>query len=267
MKIRIRRKSSTSAAKGIPVFLLVTYLVALAFYIVLMEYARVPNTIPQVASLGMSAQGLFLGAFSLGFLSLFLISLLTAISILLKWKRGASIGTPGLGAAIAVGLLMGASFTLIPITRQQPQLSSVQDSSGGFTLVVYYNSTTLTIGRNLTMKYVLTDDSYQLVTPYQFFGGQFSMVFYNSTGKQVVAFRAPVAFKLATNQYNVALQPGESWNTLLSWNGTVIPLNGTRYIASPGEYSLASYAVLNDVNASLYVVLHPPNISIKVVKG
>jgi len=267
LKIRIRRKSSTPAAKGIPIFLLVTYLVALAFYIVLMEYARTPNSIPQVASLEKSTQGLFLGAFSLGFLSLLLILLLTAISALLKWKRSASIGAPGLGAAIAIGLVVGASLTFVPTTQQRLQLSSAQDSSGGFTLVVYYNSTILTIGRDLTMKYVLTDDSYQLVTPYQFFGGQFSMVFYDSAGKQVVAFRAPVAFKLATNQYNVALQPGESWSTLLSWNGTVIPLNGKRFTATPGEYSLGSYAVLNDANASLYVVLHPPSISIKLVEG
>jgi hypothetical protein len=117
------------------------------------------------------------------------------------------------------------------------------------------------------MRYVLTDDSYKLVTPYIYFGGQFSMVYYNSTGKQVVAFRAPITFKLTSSQYNVGLQPGERWDTLLSWDGTVIPLNGTRYLASPGEYSLASYAVLNDVNASLYVVLHPPDIGVRIVKG
>jgi len=232
-----------------------------------MEYMQLPNGFPLIASLDRSTQGLFLGAFSLGFFSVFLISLLVASSALLMTKRSASLGMPGLGAAIVAGLVVGASFTLIPTTQQQPQLQSVQDSSGGFTLVVYYDSTTLTIGKNLTMRYVLSDNSYQLVTPYYLFGGQFSMVFYDSTGKQAVAFRAPVTFKLTPSQYYVALQPGESWSTLLSWNGTIIPANGTRYLASPGEYSLASYAVLDDVNASLYVVLHPPDIHVVVASS
>jgi hypothetical protein len=146
-----------------------------------------------------------------------------------------------------------------------PGLYSEQDSGQGFRFVVYYNSTTLTIGKNLTFKYVLTDDSYQLVTPYYLFGGQFSMVFFNSTGGQVVAFRAPITFTLTNLTTSVELNPGEVWSSLLSFNGTIISLKGTRSIIRPGSYSLSSYAVLQDANASLYVDLHPPGISIGVV--
>jgi len=93
------------------------------------------------------------------------------------------------------------------------------------------------------------------------------MVFYNSTGKQVVASNAPIAFNRLPNQYNVALQPGEVWSTSLEWDGLVTPVNGSRYMAPPGEYTLASYAVLQDANASLYVELHTPSIPITLIKG
>ena len=134
-------------------------------------------------------------------------------------------------------------------------------------MVVNYNSTTLTLGNNLTLKYTLTDNSFYLTTPFYYFGGQFSMVFYNSLGKQVVAFSAPITFARNASQYMVALQPGQTWSTKLQWDGLVIPVNASRYMAPVGDYTLASYAVLQDANASLYVELQPQTIPITLVRS
>ena len=47
----------------------------------------------------------------------------------------------------------------------------------------------------------------------------------------------------------------------------MIPLNGSRYTVSPGRYTLASYAVLQDANVSLYVMLHTTDITVTIVKS
>jgi hypothetical protein len=266
--MRLRARSGKGHdVKRAPVFLLVVYAAALASYAILLRL-HFGVALPLVASVGPSGEGVFLGAFSVGYLSLAVLTLLSAAS-LVAWREGASgLSWQAAGAGVALGLVVGGSLTLIPLQRPSPRwLNSVQDSRDGFTLVVNYNSTTLVLGRNLTFQYVLTDDSYQLTTPYYLFGGQFSMVFYNSTGGQVVAFRAPITFNRAATQYTVQLIPGERWTTLLSWDGTVIPLNGSRYMVSPGRYTLASYAVLQDANVSLYVMLHAPDIPVTIVKG
>jgi hypothetical protein len=266
--LRIRARSSKGTdLRNAPVFLLVVFLVAFTFYLLLL-HLRVEATAPLIASLGPSSEGFFFGPFSLGYLSSLTFTVL-GISSLIARRRGApTISWQGLGAGTAVGLLVGGSFTLIPAVQPSSDwLHAVKDTEGGFTLVVNYNSTTLTLGRNLTMQYVLTDDSYQLTTPYHLFGGQFSMVYYDSTGRQVVAFRAPITFNRAATQYSVELQAGERWTTLLSWDGTIIPLNGTGYMAGAGRYTLASYAVLQDANVSLYVVLHTPDIPVNIVRG
>jgi hypothetical protein len=267
LKIKRRSKGNTgSVVKSIPLFLLVLFIVAVAFCLVLESVFHLASALPLIASLGASPQGVYLGSFSLGFLSIFLVLILAGLSMWMHHTGGASVSKAGAGTAIVMGLLLGSGFAMAPVPQvSNPGLYSVQDSGQGFRFVVYYNSTTLTIGKNLTVKYVLTDDSYRLITPYYLFGGQFSMVFFNSTGGQVVAFRSPITFRFTNTTTNVELSPGEVWNSLLSFNGTIISLKGTHSIIRPGIYSLSSYAVLQDANVSLYVDLHPPDISVAAV--
>ncbi|MDE1854004.1 MAG: hypothetical protein KGI38_09730 [Thaumarchaeota archaeon] len=252
---------------NLPVVFLGAYALALLLYATLILFAVVPDSLGVVESLKNSPYGLELGGYSIGYLSILVMVVLAFISI---WGRKGRIWISKSGAAsmVILGLILGSSFAAVS-TSVPPRnwLYNVQDSEQGFNLTVFYNSTTLTLGKNLTMRYTLTDDSYSLTTPYYLFGGQFSMVFYNSTGKQVVAFRAPIAFAREADQHTVKLEPGETWSTLLDWDGLIIPLNGSSYMASPGHYNLASYAALQDANASLYVVLHPSNITVSVVTG
>ena len=266
MKIKRRSKGNTgSVVKNIPPFLLVLFIVAVAFYLVLESVLHLGSALPLIASLGASPQGVYLDSFSLGFLSIFLILILAGLSVWMRHTGEVSVSKASAGTAIVMGLLLGSGFAMAPVPRvNNPGLYSVQASGQGFRFVVYYNSTTLTIGKNLTVKYVLTDDSYQLVTPYYLFGGQFSMVFSNSTGGQVVAFRSPITFRFTNTTTSVELNRGEVWNSLLSFNGTIVSLKGIRTLIRPGSYSLSSYAVLQDANVSLYVDLHPPDIPIVV---
>jgi hypothetical protein len=267
LKIKRRSKGNTgSVVKSIPPFLLVLFIVAVAFYLVLESVFHLGSALPLIASIGASPQGVYIGSVSLGFLSISLILILAGLSVWMHHKGGVSVSKAGAGTAIVMGLLLGSGFAMAPVPQvSNPGLYSVQTSGQGFSFVVYYNSTTLTVGKNLTVKYVLTDDSYQLITPYYLFGGQFSMVFLNSTGGQVVAFRAPITFRLTNLTTSVELNPGEVWNSILSFNGTIVSLKGTRSIIRPGSYSLSSYAVLQDANVSLYVDLHPSDISVAVV--
>lgn len=243
------------------------YVLALLLYALLVRFAAVPDSIAAVESLRPSPYGFGVGAYHLGYASVLVIITLAVLSIWQR-KRRAWISGTGAAAILVLGVVLGSSFAVasLSVPSQNP-LQSVQDSEQGFTLVVTYNSTTVTLGKNLTMRYTLTDDSYTLATPYYLFGGQFSMVFYDSAGNQTVAFRAPITFSRQANQYTVLLKPGETWSTLLQWDGRIIPVNGSSYMASPGSYSLESYAVLQDANASLYVVLHPASIPVSVVRG
>jgi hypothetical protein len=266
--LRLRARSGKGTGlRNAPIFFLIVFAASLALYVALIKLHSAA-AISLIASTGPSGEGFSVGYFSVGYVSITILALLSAASLVM-WRRG--VNAPSLqaaGAAVAVGLLVGGAMALIPAQRdEQLWLNSVQDSGGGFTLKVNYNSTTLVLGRNLTFQYVVTDDSYELTTPYYLFGGQFSMVFYNSTGGQVVAFRAPLTFNRAASQLLVELTPGERWTTMLSWDGTVIPLNGSRYTVSPGKYTLASFAVLQDANVSLYVMLHAPDIPVTIVKG
>lgn len=266
MKLRVREKQGRTPVNTSSV-ILGGYLFALLLYALLMRFAAIPDSIAAVESLRPSPYGFGVGAYYLGYVSLLVIVTLALLSV---WQRKgkAWFSVTGAAAILALGIVLGSSFAVASVSvPSQSPLQSVQDSEHGFTLNVYYNSTTVTLGRNLTMRYTLTDDSYTLSTPYYLFGGQFSMVFYDSAGNQTVAFRAPITFSRQANQYTVLLQPGETWSTLLQWDGLIIPLNGSSYMAAPGAYSLQSYAVLQDANASLYVVLHPTSIPISVVSG
>lgn len=265
LKIRPRRKRSAgSVTKSLPLFLLILFVAAVAFYLVTESVLHFTGALPFIGSLAASSQGIYVGGISLGFLSIVVVFILVVLSVTMRVREGISVSWAGAGAAVVTGLLLGMGFTMVPTPQANPWPYSVKYSAQGFTFVVYYNSTTLIIGKNLTVKYVLTDDSYQLVTPYYLFGGQFSMVFFNSTGGQAVAFRAPISFRITSSTVNVELAPGEMWSTILGFNGTIISENGTHSTIKPGGYTLSSYAVLQDANASLYVDLHPSDIHIDI---
>jgi hypothetical protein len=267
MKLPLRRKGSkTPYGKLLFPFLFIVYGVSAFVYILLLHYLRPPNPLPLVASLGSTSYGISIGGISIGYLTIALLLSLAAASVW-AWSRGSTLSMAGVSAAVFVGLLLAAVFTAVSTVSSPPAWKySVQDSLQGFTLEVYYNTTILYLGQNLTLKYVLADNSYSLTTPYNLFGGQFSMVFYNSTGGQVVAFRSPITFEVSGSQEYVQLAPGERWITSLGWNGTIFGANDTRSIALPGTYTLASYVALQDANVSLYAVLHPENISVSILR-
>lgn len=246
--------------------LLGAYVVGLVVYGVLLWRSVVPDSLGAIESLGRSQYGVWTGAFSIGYVSIAAVVVLAALSAD-GARADRKLTLAGAGAMLLVGLVVGASFAAFSLSAQpRGWLHSVQDSQQGFTLTVYYNSTTLDLGTNLTMRYTLTDNSYAVTTPYYMFGGQFSMVFNNSNDERVVAFRAPVSFKTSASTDLVELAPGESWTTYLGWNGTVFSANGTRSVAPAGSYMLGSYVALQDANVtpSLYVVLHPPVIPVTI---
>lgn len=264
MKLRARGKNEPF---NISFVLLGSYAFALLLYVLLIRFVSVPDSIGIVESLKPSPYGFGFGSYSMGYVSAVLLVFLLLLSV---WQRKRKVWISSTGAAsmLLIGVILGSTFAAVSASIPPREwLHSEQDSAQGFTLTVFYNSTTVTLGRNLTMRYTLTDNSYTLTTPYYLFGGQFSMVFYNSTGGQAVAFRAPISFSMSANQYMVQLQPGETWSTLLEWDGLIVPVNGSSYMAPPGSYTLDSYAVLQDANVSLYVVLNPPSIPISVVNG
>ena len=243
------------------------YALALLLYFILVRFSEVPDSLSLVESLKPSAYGLGVGSYSIGYLSIFV--LVVSALLAARWRRRKTfVSKTGAVVVLLLGMLLASSFSVVSFSLPSSKsLYSVQDSGQGFTLTVSYNSTVVTLGTNLTFRYVLTDNSYTLSTPYYLFGGQFSMVVYNSAGKQAVAFRAPITFVRQPSQYSVQLQPGETWSTSLVWDGLIVPTNASSYMAPPGAYTLSSYAVLQDANVSLYVVLNPPNIPITVVSG
>lgn len=260
------RKRPGGPRTNVFLVLLGGYAIGLAVYGVLIWRSAVPDSLGAIESLEASQYGLWTGAFSLGFVSIAAIVVLAALSA--AEARKGKMTPAGVGATLLVGLVVGASFAAVSLSvPPRTSLHSVQDSQQGFTLTVYYNSTTLDLGTNLTMRYTLTDNSYTVTTPYYMFGGQFSMVFYDSSNTQVVAFRAPVSFRPSASTDLVQLAPGERWTTFLGWNGTIFSANGTRSVVVPGTYMLGSYVALQDANVTpnLYVVLHPPDIPVTVV--
>ncbi|MDG6941418.1 MAG: hypothetical protein JRN34_00630 [Nitrososphaerota archaeon] len=262
MKLRSRGTNRTPI--NFAAVILGAYALALFLFAILIRFAVVPDSISLVESLKPSPYGIGVGSYSLGYVSVFVLGISTLLAVWGRKGRGI-VSTPGAIAVFLLGTLLASSFSAVSFSIAPSKwVYSVQDSAQGFTLIVSYNSTVVTQGTNLTIHYALTDNSYTLSTPYYLFGGQFSMVFYNSTGKQVVAFRAPITFTRNASQYTVQLQPGEVWSTNLEWDGLIVPTNASSYMAPPGAYTLSSYAVLQDANASLYVVLNPHNIPITV---
>ena len=261
------RKRTAGPRTNVYLALLGAYVVGLVVYGALLWRSAVPDRLGAVESLGQTQYGVWIGSFSLGYLSIAVVVVLAALSAS-GARKDRKLTLAGAGAMLLVGLVVGASFAAISLSAQpRGWLHSVQDSQQGFTLTVSYNSTALDLGTNLTMRYTLTDNSYTVTTPYDMFGGQFSMVFNNSNNEQVVAFRAPVSFKTSASTDLVELAPGESWTTYLAWNGTIFSRNGTRSVAPPGSYMLWSYIAIQDANVTpnLYVVLHPPDIPVTVV--
>ncbi len=260
--MRRRMKSGSQVritSSGVAFFLLLAYVVSLLVYLAVLAHSRLPSPISLVASLGPSPYGVSLGPVSLGYLSIVLVALLGVASWPRKLRDRHLPSRSVAASAVLVGMLIGSVFS---IASSVPVVHTAQDSEQGFTLAVDYGATTVSLGQNFTAQYVLTDNSYSLTTPSYFFGGQFSMVFNNSAGKQVVAFRSHIDFSTPNGPQYVQLQPGEVWRATLGWNGTVYPSNGTSYAVPPGSYKLISYAVIQDGNASLYVFLHPSDISV-----
>ncbi len=246
-------------SSGVALFLLLAYVVSLLVYLAVLAYGRLPSPISLVASVGPSPYGVPLGPVSLGYLSIVLVVLLGLASWPKERRDRHAPSMSVVASAALVGLLLGS---VLSIASTAPAVATIQDSGQGFTFAVNYGPTTVPLGQNFTAQYVLTDNSYSLTTPSFFFGGQFSMVFNNTAGEQVVAFRSHINFSTPNGPQYVQLRPGEVWKTTLRWNGTVFSTNGTSHVVPSGSYTLISYAVIQDGNASLYVLLHPSDISV-----
>jgi hypothetical protein len=264
-KLTRKRVKKKGRLGSLALLLLVLYLAFLIAYVLILKRSNVGGTGWYIASLAKSSPGVNLGVFTLSYPSVAILVVLSIATLISALKGIIHFSAPRIAVVFIIGLvlgaLMGGAYSAGEVWPYH-----VQVSSGGFSLTVYYSSTTLILGKNFTVKYVARDVSYKLTTPYYyFFGAQFSMVFYNSTGDQIVGFRAPITFNLSASNYIITLEPGEVWSTLLVWNGTIIGANGTRSVAKPGIYQLASYAVFQDANVSLYVELQAPNISVTVV--
>jgi hypothetical protein len=269
LRIRSRVKEDfdfRDALRSAPLYLLIIFGLSLLSYAALFKFFRLPSSLPLVLA-GGNSPGVRLGDDTLGFASVALLLVLAALTAASYKRYSSTITFQKLGVALIIGILLGGGFGLVPPSSSSVWLHSEQASGDGFTMVVYYNSTVLNIGNNLSMLYTLRDVSFQQALQYNLlFGGQFSMVFFNQTGGQTVAFRAPISFALPSAGQTVQLQPGDVWKSTLGWNGTIFR-EGTRTVASPGNYTLASYGVLEDANISLYVDLHPANLTVTLKDG
>jgi len=133
LKLKVRNRQKGPALNW-PALLFAIALVALGVYLALLDL-HLGTAFPLIASIASSGSGLFLGLFSLGYPSLILLVALGVGAVILWNRRRASVTGFSFGAAVIVGLLLGASFTLIPPPPPY-WLHTAEDSSGGFTLTV-----------------------------------------------------------------------------------------------------------------------------------
>lgn len=260
-----KRKPISKRLRSFPGYLLIFAIVLISTYAMIDKLAHLDDNLGLLISFKPTVFGVYVGGISFGYLSIGILLALGVATIASRHAYGLHFSMTKVSVVLVLGLLLGTAVAETQTAKLQPVwLNHVSDSSGGFTLNVYYNSTTFTNGNNVTFEYILKNDAYTTTLYYIYFGGQFSMVFYNSTGQQVTAFKVPISFLLAQGQDSIAFASGQTWTTLLSWDGSVSK-NGTSSFAPAGNYTLASYAVLQDANASLYVVLHTPDLHINLV--
>jgi hypothetical protein len=259
-----RKKPASAWLLNLPVYLLVYLAALVCIYAIIDKLASLDDSAGLLFSFRPSPYGIFLGAISIGYLT---IALLGVLLVGLLFRQRSYHKKISKSAVIAFVVLAVISCSIISVTQTAPLPPQtkyhVSASSGGFTMGVYYNSTELIVGKNLTFDYYLIDNSYSSTLYYQYYGGEFDMVFSNSSGATVQALHAPISFLLGAGQQYVEFHPGETWNAPLAWDG-VISANGTSRDAPPGNYILSSYAVLQDGNTSLYVDIQTANVAINL---
>ena len=253
------RKSKRLNLRSISLYLLILVLVSVVFYGVLDRVANLGDGLGFLVSFSRTPFGLDIGAVSIGYLTIALLLILVAI-ILANRRLPIHMSKSGVATMIVLSLILGGAFAAfqVPVGHQWP--NKISDSGEGFTLNVEYGPISFRAGDNITLNYVLDNDNYSSTDYYLNFGGQFSMVFYDSAGHIIKAFKVPISFQLSQGQNNIAFVPGQSWTTILSWGGNI---NDTSTLAPTGNYTLASYAVLQDANQNLYVDLNTRNLTIQ----
>jgi hypothetical protein len=248
-----------SLLADLPIYLLIFVLVAIASYGSIDKIAKLGDGLGLLVSFNKSQFGLYLDGVSIGYLTIALVVVLLVIVISNNRKSPIRLTSKGVSAVVVLALVCGAAFAVSQTQTPSPWPNHISNTSGDFTLNIYYGPTYFRAGNNISLEYVLTNNAYTTTVYYLDFGGQFSMVFYNSHGQIVKAYKAPISFQLSQGQDYIAFVPGQTWTKLLSWNGDI---NNTSGFAPSGNYTLASYAVLQDANASLYVVLNTKNLTI-----
>ena len=256
------RKSLKSRLSGLPAYLLIFVVVSIAFYALIDKLAGLYDDLGLLISFKQTSFGIYVAGISIGYLTIALLAILVPTLIASRRALHFRMSRTKSFAVVVFALVCGAAFAASQTSILQPYPNHISDTSGDFTLNVYYGDTSFRAGSNISLEYQLNNNHYTTTVYYLNFGGQFSMVFYNSLGQQINAFKVPISFVLSKGQTNVAFIPGQTWSTILSWNGSI---NNTSTLAPTGSYTLASYAVLQDANASLYVLLQTSNLSISFV--
>jgi hypothetical protein len=255
---------TSSRLANFAVYLLLLLIATLIAYGMLVRFAGLGDNLPYFLSFSPSTAGLWIIGLSLGYVSAGLIFALVAVIIWRRWVYHTRLSRIKLVAFFLTGLLVGVG---IAAAAEPPYLHqiSASDPDRLFTLTVHYDSAKIVIGKNLTMEYVLNDNSFSETLNSTFFGGLFDMVFVNQAGQYVKNYSRTISFNVAFPGQNVTFAPGETWTTFLNWDGVVL-VNG-RSEAVSANYTLMSYAVLQDaaVTPNLYVVVQLPNITITVV--
>ena len=257
------KKPLSSRIVPLPAYLLIFVIVSVAFYAVLDKLANLNDDLGILISFNRNSFGYYLGAISIGYLSIGLVIILVALTIASHRRNHFRMSNSKAFVVVVLALILGGALAASQAGAISPSFPNhISDSSGGFTLNAYYGPTSFSAGKNISIQYILKNDAYTNTLYYLYFGGQFSMVFHNLLGQQVSAFKVPISFKLNPGQTSIEFVPGETWTTILSWNGSI---NNTSTLAPTGNYTLASYAVLQDANVSLYVVLQTPNITVSFI--
>jgi hypothetical protein len=245
---------------SLPPYLLIFVLVSVAFYATIDKLANLNDNLGILISFNRNPFGFYFGAISIGYLTIGLVVILVSVMISSHRTNLFRLSKVKGFVVIVLALILGGALAASQAGEISPSFPNhISDSGGGFTLNVYYGTTSFSMGKNISIQYILKNDAYTNTLYYLYFGGQFSMVFHNSLGQQVSAYKVPISFKLNPGQTSIEFVPGETWTTILSWNGSI---NNTSTLAPTGNYTLASYAVLQDANVSLYIVLQTPNITV-----
>jgi hypothetical protein len=258
-----RKKPASAWLYNLPVYLSVYLAAVVGIYTVLDKVAHLDDGAGLLISFRPSPYGVHLGVVSIGYLTIALAAIFVVGLLFRSRAYHTRVSRAGIMTFVVLALITGG---IVGATQTAPLAPPskyhASASADGFTMGVYYNATTVTVGKNLTFDYYLIDNSYSSTLYYQYYGGEFSMVISNSSGT-VEAMHAPISFSLSTGQDYVEFSPGETWSALLSWNGVVTD-NGTSRDALPGSYTLSSYAVLQDGNVSLYADMQTANVAINV---